>query len=56
MKTAVAGDDFDPRKIIAAIGVVGAGYTVYRFLTGQRVRPLALAGATLALAAFFKDK
>jgi hypothetical protein len=56
MKTAVAGDDFDPRTIIALVGVAGAGYTVYRAVTGQRVQPVALASAVLTLAAVFLKK
>ena len=56
MKMAVAGDDFGPRKIISIIGVVGAGVTVYKFVTRQKAPPLVLASATLTLFAFFKDK
>lgn len=53
-RTAVAGDDFDPRNLLALVGVAGAGYTVYKAATGQKVPFLALASAVLTLAVFFK--
>lgn len=53
-RTAVGGDDFDPRKIIALVGVVGAGVTIYKFTKGQKVGALALAIAALTIYGFFR--
>jgi hypothetical protein len=55
-RTAVAGDDFDPRKVLRLIGVAGAGYTIYRMAKGQRVGILALGSAVLTIASFLDNK
>jgi hypothetical protein len=52
-KTAVAGDDWGPKRILALVGLVGAGVTVYKFAKGQKVAPLELVGAVVGLATFF---
>jgi hypothetical protein len=55
-RTAVAGDDFDPRKWLRFAGVAGAGYTVYRMAKGQRVGFLAAASAVVTIVSFLDDK
>jgi hypothetical protein len=52
VKTAVGGD-WGPKRIFAALGVVGAGVTVYKFAKGEKVAPLELASAVVGLATFF---
>jgi hypothetical protein len=54
VKTAVAGDGFGPKHILAIIGVIGAGTTVYKVVKGQPVEPLRLASSLLTLFLFFK--
>jgi hypothetical protein len=53
-RRAVSGDDFDPRKFIALVGVVGAGVTIYKFTKGQKVGALALASAALTICGFLR--
>ena len=55
-RTAVAGDDFDPRKLLRLVGVAGAGYTIYRMAKGQRVGILAAATAVLTIISFLDNK
>ena len=55
-RTAVAGDDFDPRKILRLIGLAGAGYTAFRFLKGQKIGFVAAASAVLTVISFLDEK
>jgi hypothetical protein len=54
-RTAVAGDDFNPRKLLRLVGVAGVGYTIYRVVSGRRVGFIALASAALTIASFVGD-
>jgi hypothetical protein len=55
-RTALAGDDFDPRNLIRLVGIAGAGYTIYRAATGRKVGFVALASAALTIVSFLGDK
>ncbi len=52
MKTAVASDDFDPRKIAMLLGLAGAGVVGWKLLNGRKVKPGELLGALLGLWSF----
>jgi hypothetical protein len=55
-RTAVAGDDFDPRNLLRLVGVAGASYTIYRMAKDQKVSLLAAATAVLTIITFLGDK
>ncbi|MDA8310026.1 MAG: hypothetical protein M0Z46_05340 [Actinomycetota bacterium] len=53
MKTAVSGDDFDPRKIAMLLGLAGAGVVGWKLVKGRKVKSTELLSALLGLWGFF---